>query len=276
MTVTLRRFLFAVFLAAIAAGGARAEDTGPFAGDCKGQSEIAHFEQGSLVHVARRVAQKETITVIAFGSSSTLGVGASSALATYPARLEAELKQHFPGIPVRVVNRGVSGEDVAEMLKRFDHDIIQAKPDLVIWQLGTNAILRDDGIAPEQPLIMEGLRRFKKADTDLVLMNPQFAPKVLRDPDAIPMVELIAKIAKDSNIPLFHRFELMRHWRDDLEMPYEQFLSKDLLHMNDFSYGCTARYLAAAIADDVKTTRKVVDGLHASVPSRTLLPAAGD
>jgi hypothetical protein len=37
--------------------------------------------------------------------------------------------------------------------------------------------------------------------------------------------------------------------------------------MNDFSYGCTARYLAAAIADDVKANK--LDGVHASVPPRT-------
>ncbi|HVT55658.1 MAG TPA: SGNH/GDSL hydrolase family protein [Xanthobacteraceae bacterium] len=262
----LRRFFFATFLAAAAAGGACAEDSSPFAGDCKGNTGVAHFESGGLVHVAARVAQKEAITVVAFGSSSTEGVGASSVLATYPARLEAELKRHFPGIPVRVVNRGVSGEDVAEMLKRFDRDIMKVKPDLVIWQLGTNAILRDDGITPEQPLIMEGLRRFKKANADLVMMEPQYAPKVLRDPDAVPMVEMLRKIAKRANIPLFHRFDLMRHWRDDLEMPYETFLSPDLLHMNDFSYGCTARYLAEAIAEDVNATRKTIDAVHASVP----------
>jgi len=248
--LSLRPFVFAAVLAAVAAGGARADDdNGTLAGDCKGKANIARFENGGLVHVAARVAQKEAIIVVAFGSSSTEGVGASNARATYPARLEAELKQHFPGIPIRVVNRGVSGEDVAEMLKRFDKDITKVKPDLVIWQLGTNAILRDDGIAPEQPLIMEGLRRLKKANADVVMMDPQFAPKVLRDPDAIPMVEMMTKIAKETNVPLFHRFELMRHWRDDLEMPYEKFLSPDLLHMNDWSYGCLAKSLAAAIVE---------------------------
>jgi lysophospholipase L1-like esterase len=271
MNVRLCLFLSALLFAAVAAGGARAEDAPLFRGDCKGTAEIAKLQGGGLTHVAARIAQKEALTVVAFGSSSTEGIGASSKLAAYPARLEAELKQQFPGIVVRVLNRGVSGEDVAEMLKRFDRDVVQAQPDLVIWQLGTNAILRDDGIAPEQPLIMDGLARFKKTNADLVLMNPQFAPKVLRDPDAIPMVEMIAKIARDSNVPLFRRFELMRHWRDDLEMPYEDFLSKDLLHMNDYSYACTARYLAAAIADDVRSTRKLVDGVQASVPSATPL-----
>lgn len=266
IVLSLCRFTAVALLAALAAGGARAEDAPPFRADCKAQAEIAHLEGGGLTHLAARVAQKEAITIVAFGSSSTEGVGASNVLATYPARLEAELKQHFPGIAVRVVNRGVSGEDIAEMLQRFDHDIVETKPDLVIWQLGTNAVLRDEGITPEQPLIMEGLARFRKSNADVVMMNPQFAPKVMRDPDAVPMVEMIAKIAKDANIPLFHRFEMMRHWRDDLEMPYEEFLSKDLLHMNDFSYGCTARYLAAAIAEDVRNTRNFTDGVQANVP----------
>jgi acyl-CoA thioesterase-1 len=266
IVLNLCRFTAVALLAALAAGGARAEDAPPFRADCKVQSAIAHLEGGGLTHFAARIAQKEEVTVVAFGSSSTKGVGASSVLTTYPARLEAELKQQFPGIAVRVVNRGVSGEDVTEMLKRFDRDIVETKPDLVIWQLGTNAILRDDGIAPEQPLIMEGLARFKKTAADVVMMNPQFAPKIMRDPDAMPMIEMIAKIAKEANVPLFHRFEMMQHWRDDLEMPYEDFLSKDLLHMNDFSYGCTARYLAAAIAEDVRSTRKLTEGVHANMP----------
>ena len=91
MIVCLRPFVFAAFLAAVAAGGARADDSGPFAGDCKGKASIARFENGGLIHVAARVAQKETITIVAFGSSSTEGIGASNTRATYPARLEAEL-----------------------------------------------------------------------------------------------------------------------------------------------------------------------------------------
>lgn len=272
MSLRFCRFaFFTVFLAASAAGGARAEEALPFRGDCKATAATARLEGGGLTHLAARIAQKEAITIVAFGSSSTAGTGASSVFTTYPARLQAELKQYFPGVAVRVINRGIGGEDVAEMLKRFDRDIMESKPDLVIWQLGTNAILRDDGITPEQPLIMEALGRFKKSNADLVLMNPQFAPKVLRDPDAIPMVEMIAKIAKEANIPVFHRFEMMRYWRDDLDMPYEEFLSPDLLHMNDFSYGCTARYLAAAIAEDVRNTRKAADGLQANAPA---LPVA--
>jgi lysophospholipase L1-like esterase len=266
IVLSLRRFAAVALFAAFAAGHAYADDAPPFRADCKAKATAALLDGSGLTHVAARIARNEPVTIVAFGSSSTVGVGASSVLATYPARLEAELKALFPGVAIRVVNRGISGEDVTEMLKRFDHDIIETKPDLVVWQLGTNAILRDNGIAPEQPLIMEGLARFKRSNADLVLMDPQYAPKVMRDPDAVPMVEMIEKIAHEQHIPLFHRHDMMRHWRDDLQMPYENFLSKDLLHMNDFSYGCTARYLAAAIADDVHRMRASLEGVQASVP----------
>ena len=251
----------AALLAASAADSARADQPTPFQGDCKAKAESGELAGAGLARLATRIAQRQAITVIAFGSSSTEGAGASSQINTYPARLEAELKQQFPGVNVRVINRGIGGEDVAEMLKRFDRDIIAAKPDLVVWQLGTNAILRDDGIAPEQPLMLRGIHQFKKADIDVVLMNPQFAPKVMRDPDAIPMIEMIAEIARTTNVPVFRRFEMMRHWHEDLAMPYEKFLSSDLLHMNDYSYGCVARYLGAAIAEDVKQQQRLAGGI---------------
>lgn len=234
-------------LTALTLANARAE--------CPAPNNVTHLGE-SLPHVAARIAQQASLTVVAFGSSSTQGYGASNPLATYPAQLEAELKRLFPAIPVRVINRGIGGEDVREMLKRFDHDILQTKPDLVVWQLGTNAILRDNGIAHEQPLIMEGLARLKTTSADVILLDPQFAPKVLKDPDAIPMVELIDSIAREQHVALFHRFDLMRYWHDTAGMPFEQFLSTDLLHMNDFSYACTARYLGAAIASAVRTTGK--------------------
>ncbi len=36
--------------------------------------------------------------------------------------------------------------------------------------------------------------------------------------------------------------------------------------MNDYSYGCTARYLAAAISENVKNIGKATSGLQATAP----------
>ena len=51
--------------------------------------------------------------------------------------------QHFPGHDLTVLNRGVNGEEAADMLARFETDVIAEKPDLVLWQVGTNSVLRD-------------------------------------------------------------------------------------------------------------------------------------
>src|SRR5690242_11650592 len=82
--------------------------------------------------IATRIDRRESLTVVAVGSSSTQGVGASAPDLSYPSRLEAELKERFPAIAIRVINRGKGGEDAPEELARLDRDVIALHPDLVI------------------------------------------------------------------------------------------------------------------------------------------------
>ena len=41
----------------------------------------------------------------------------------------------------------------------------------------------------------------------------------------------------------------MRDWHDVEHMPFEAFVAPDGLHMNDWSYACVAKLLAAAITE---------------------------
>jgi len=79
--------------------------------------------------------------------------------------------------------------------------------------------------------------------------DPQFAPKVLAQPEIEDMVDLISSAVRQEHVDLFHRFALMRHWHDIDGIPFEAFLSSDGLHMNDWSYSCFAKALADAITD---------------------------
>ncbi|HXY90486.1 MAG TPA: SGNH/GDSL hydrolase family protein, partial [Xanthobacteraceae bacterium] len=112
----------ACLAASFAAADARAQETARPRADCRGSTDIVRLDE-ALPHLAARIAQKEAVTIVALGSSSTAGAGASSADFTYPARLEVELKARFPGIPIRVLNRGVGGEDVKEMNDRMERDV---------------------------------------------------------------------------------------------------------------------------------------------------------
>lgn len=202
-----------------------------------------------LLRTARLLASGAPIKVVALGSSSTYGAGASTSAASYPSRLADELSRLFPGHEITVLNRGVNGDEAADMLARLDTAVIAEKPDLVLWQVGTNSVLRDKAVLPHATLLYEGLERLKATGADVVLIDPQYAPRVIRKPNCEGMVSLIGTAAKAEHVGVFHRFEMMRHWHDAEHLPFETFVSADGLHMNDWSYACLAKALAMGIAE---------------------------
>jgi acyl-CoA thioesterase-1 len=235
---------------ALACGCAMAQDQTPaaaaIAAECKVQSEIAHFEL-PLTNLAHRLSIGKPIRIVAIGSSSTAGFGASSPGATYPSRLEAELREHFPGHALTVVNRGVYSEELPNMIARFDTAVIAERPHLVIWQFGTNALMYDRPLSPG--LVAAGVARLKSVGADVVLMDPQYAPRVLAKPARDGLIARMAQAAKESKVDLLHRYDIMRHWHEVDGLPFETFVTRDGLHLNDWGYACVAKSLGVAIAE---------------------------
>jgi acyl-CoA thioesterase I len=204
-----------------------------------------------LKRTARQLDAGKLTLVVALGSSSTAGVGASSAVMAYPNRLMVELGQRFPKQPLMVLNRGIPGARTVDTLARFDETVAAEHPDLVLWQVGTNAVLRGYEHAKSDAVIRDGIRRMKAIGADVVLIDPQFAPKVIANPEIDDMVDLISSAGAQAKADVFHRFALMRYWHDVEKIPFETFLSSDGLHMNDWAYSCFAKALAEAIGDAV-------------------------
>lgn len=202
-----------------------------------------------LARVARKLDRKEPIVIVAIGSSSTAGAGASSKSANYPSRLEAALRDRFPGHDIVVHNRGIGGEEIGGMLRRFEKAIVAAGPDLVLWQLGTNSVLRNHEASESDVAIRQGISMIRATGADLILIDPQFAPKVIVKPEAARMVTLIAATARRAGVDLFRRFAVMKRWREVDNLTFASFLSPDGLHMNDWSYACLAHGLGEAIAE---------------------------
>lgn len=255
----MRSLAAAALFAALATPAARAEGVQHA---CDIPFEAAHLAN-PLPRVAHRLAAGEPITIVAIGSSSTAGAGASSPAASYPSRLQVELTQLFPRQKFTVLNRGVNGEEVNDMLRRFDTAVVAERPDLVLWQLGTNSVIRERPLIDHGVSIRNGINTIKLIGSDIVLVDPQFAPKVIVKPGAARMVELIGVTAKAESVDLFHRFDLMRRWHDVEHMTFEDFVSPDGLHMNDWSYGCVAKVMAAAIAE--AATRPVTSASASAV-----------
>ena len=215
---------------------------------CGAPAAFAHFSY-PLRHTAERLSAGRPLTIVAIGSSSTAGAGASSPAASYPSRLAAELRQRFPGRDITVLNRGVNGEESPQMVARFGTDVISAHPDLVLWQVGTNSVLRDEPLKPHSVVLQDGIAQLKEAGADVVLINMQFVPRVLAKPETEGMEDQIALAAKVASVDLFDRFAIMRNWHDVQHIPFEVFTAPDQLHMNDWSYACVAKLLATAIGE---------------------------
>ena len=238
---------FAAMVTSAAVAPARAETAAETAKpECVAPTELTRL-QNPLKRVSRQLAGGHAIRIVAIGSSSTAGAGASSPAMTYPSRLEAELRAMYPRADITVLNRGVNGEESRDMLARFDRDVISHHPDLVLWQVGSNSVLRDRPLQEANTSVRDGLKRLRETGTDVVLINPQYAPKVISKHDVDGMVDLIHVMAKETNVDLFERFAVMRYWRLTEDIPFSTFISPDELHMNDWSYGCIAKLMAGAI-----------------------------
>lgn len=216
----------------------------------------------ALDRSAGRIEQGTSLTIVAMGSSSTQGVGASAPSMSYPSRLQEELGDRFPAIEVRVLNHGIGGQDVGEELNRLDRDVVAEHPDVVIWQVGTNAVLRREDLAADEELIRRGVSLMKGYGIDIVLMDLQYARRVLARPAWGEMERILKEIARNDHVGLFRRFEIMQEWERTQQLAPAAMIGPDGLHMTDASYGCLASELAEALAWNWWSHGKIVKSLH--------------
>jgi lysophospholipase L1-like esterase len=225
---------------------------------------------GSLPHVASKLASGEPVVIVAFGSSSTTGFGSTSPDFAYPNRLAAQLHRQYPTADITVVNRGKGGEDAPEMMKRLQVAVLDMKPDLVIWQVGTNAVLRNLDPTETATLVEEGIARIQAADADIVLVDPQYSPRVNeRAESAGKMVKLLGKVAELRHVGFFPRFEVMRDWHEKQSIPIDNFVIADGLHMTDWGYACFAQLLGD---DIIKSVGQIKLGVNVPANVQTYRP----
>jgi acyl-CoA thioesterase I len=218
--------------------------------------------QAPLDRTGQLVESGKSPVILAIGSSSTLGTGASAPSMSYPSRLERDLGAALPKLTIRVVNDGRGGQDADQELARLDHDLGAKHPDLVIWQVGTNALLRGYDLDAERRVIERGVGLIKEHGIDVVLMDLQYAPRVLARAAWADMERLIAGTAKRERVGYFRRFEIMREWSLSGQLPASALTGPDGLHMTDTSYGCLAAILAQSLGQAWRQSDKLAHLPH--------------
>jgi len=223
----------------------------------------ASKSMGSLPRVASELVAGQPVMIVAFGSSSTAGYGATSPDFNYPNRLAAQLRRQYPTAYISVVNAGRGGEDAPEMMKRLQTAVIDLHPDLVIWQVGTNAVLRNLDPDETAKLVEEGVARLQAGGSDVVLIDPQYSPRVNEHAESAgKMTKLLGKVAELRKVGIFPRFAVMKDWHEQQAIPIENFVISDGLHMSDWGYACFAQLLGD---DIIKSVGQIKLGVN--VPS---------
>lgn len=165
-----------------------------------------------LPDLARAIAGDHELDILAIGSSSTEGVGASAPDKTYPARLQALLRQAWPNVSVNVTNAGIGGETAPQTILRLQKAVVERSYDLVIWQVGTNDAVNGGDLEAFKGMVRDGIAAVQKAGPSLVLLDPQYFPSV-RDPQRYQrFVRAIAETAEAYAAPVLSRYDAMLGW----------------------------------------------------------------
>lgn len=227
---------------------------------------LTRFEQSLIRGRAR---------IVAIGSSSTAGHGG---IRPYPERLLSFLQAQYPNAGITMVNRGIGGQEAPLELQRFDTDVIAEKPDLVIWQVGTNSVWQSPDQNPPSHdetavAIRDGLVKLRKeTQADVILMDLQYVPAVLtpaKKDKAIAMVKAIGELARDG-VNVFRRFAFMKGMHEVEQVSFDRMVDpadEHRLHDSDWATHRVAWAMKLAIVGGVDKAR-----LAAAVPAR-LSPA---
>lgn len=242
----------------------------------------------------------EPFVVVAFGDSVTAPRGRTE---VYPQLLAAEVSHR--GNDIEIVNAGVGGNTTALAKARFQKDVLDASPDLVILMFGINDAAVDvwkDPPASKPRVSLESFRRnladmaseLKTREVEVVLMTPNpiywtdttrelyaKAPYLPEEPDGFNVIlrdyaQAVREVAAEEEVGLVDVFTA---FEEELDRSQAQptSLVRDGMHPDDPGQRIIADllidHLGSAVPD---LSRKPFTIWHRSGSKVTMHPRATD
>jgi lysophospholipase L1-like esterase len=172
------------------------------------------FGSNELKHVAEAVQKDKRLTVAVVGTGSSILTGPDGPRSAYPARLEAILQKRLPSVAVKVVSLVRTRMTTEDLARGMEKVLIDEKPDLVIWQTGTQDAIRRIDPDEFREALEQGVETLHKGGADVILMNMQYSPRTDIMVSPGPYADNMRVVAQQHEIPLFDRLAIMRHWSD--------------------------------------------------------------
>ncbi len=198
-----------------------------------------------LPNVAKSLAEHKTLEILAVGSAATETLGVDAGVKSYPVQIEDLLKAALNGVDVDIINRGTGGEVAQTSSDRIHSEVGITKPDLVLWQLGTNdALARVD---PEQftEIVKSTIEWLKQQDIDVVLVGLQYTSRFARDESYFAIKHALDRIAKDEGILYIKRYDAMKFISQTRAKVH--LMTSDNYHLSALGTQCMAEHVAHAM-----------------------------
>ncbi len=209
-------------------------------------------DSSPLPNTAKQLRAQRQIKIVALGSSSTLGMGASGPEAAYPARLEVALKAHLPGTTIQVINKGMSRQSARQMIDRLVSDVLSERPSLVVWETGTAEAVRGAEVDDFMSALLTGVDKMSEAGIDVLLLDTQYSRSTARIINFQPYVDAIGQVAGMRDLVLFPRYLIMRLWVDEDRFSFADKSPAETRKVADQIYDCLGLLLARSIAKTLK------------------------
>ncbi|MGO8915769.1 MAG: GDSL-type esterase/lipase family protein [Stellaceae bacterium] len=215
--------------------------------DCGVPEELLE-DDPALAGVAQALHDKRPITIVAIGGAATAGTAAANPEQdSYPRRLQEALRRRHPGVPVTVLNKGVSRETTQEMVDRFERDVYALAPTLVIWETGTFDAARNIDVDVFATALETGLDALRDHKFDIMLMNMQYSRSTASVINFEPYLEAMQHRADIDEVYLFRRFEMMRYWSENGVFEFADVPRERRAELAAQVYDCLAERVADAI-----------------------------
>lgn len=177
----------------------------------------------------------------------------------FPARLQAALAKRLGerglanAVNVTMVGRtqALAG-DLAGLLRR---DVIPARPQLVIWQVGRADARRGNPPSRFARSLGEGLAALQKAGIDVIVGDMQFHPQFEALYRTDEYRHYVKWLTGERGLPLLRRYEMIEHWAEAGRIDLDSTEDREQAIAYDFIQECLAHHAARMILAGAGLTR---------------------
>jgi acyl-CoA thioesterase-1 len=225
------------------ASGQEAPAPPPFSQECQSGGE-AIVAESPLPNVAAALASRKQIKILAIGASAA--AGSRTTKGGYTVLIEQILERAVKGLNVVMINRGVSGELAANAATRIRIETALNRPDVVLWQVGTNDALAYVSVPHIKATVVDTVRWLRDRKVDVILVGLQYAGGMVQNPHYIAVRDMLRQTATREKVVIVRRDEAMQVIKEAKREGGG--LLPDEFEQTEAGYTCLAQYVARAIA----------------------------